>query len=102
MKVETVDATASIKTEEVKTESVSVSTVVAGVVQDLKDVTVGVANEGDPATEHDDSPSLLDTIEGGLQIVEKEVVKGVGEVITAVEQHPELIAEQEISIHVEE
>lgn len=79
------------KTEEVKVESIS--TVVAGVVEDLKNVEVGVGKEAASVTGRNDAPSVLTTIEGGLQIVQKEVIKGVGETVTAVEEHPELIAE---------
>lgn len=80
------------KTGEVKVESVS--TVIAGVVSDINNVQVGVAKEAPPDPGNDPSaPSLIDTLEGGLQIVEKEVVKGAIETVQAVEQHPELIAE---------
>jgi hypothetical protein len=72
----------------------SVSTVIAGVVGDIKNAEVGVAKEAVSAPGHDaPAPSLVDTLEGGLQIVEKEVVKGALETVATVEQHPELIAE---------
>ena len=38
-------------------------------------------------------PSLLQTVEGGLKVVEKEIVKGAVETVAAVEAHPKLIAE---------
>jgi hypothetical protein len=72
----------------------SVSTVIAGVVGDMKNAEVSMAKEAVPAPGHDaPAPSLVDTLEGGLQIVEKEVVKGALETVATVEQHPELIAE---------
>jgi hypothetical protein len=82
------------KTEEVKVESVSVSKVVTGVVEDINNVEVGLAKEAPPASGSDVSkPNLLATLEGGLKIVEKEAEKGAVETVAAVEQHPELIAE---------
>jgi hypothetical protein len=72
----------------------SVSTVVAGVVGDLKNVEVGLAKEAVPATgKSAPAPSLVSTLEGGLKIVEKEAEKGAEETVATVEQHPELIAE---------
>ena len=80
------------KTEEVKVASVS--TVIAGVVSDIKNVQVGVAKEAPPNPgDNPSAPSLINTMEGGLQIVEKEVAKGAIETAQAVEHHPELIAE---------
>lgn len=80
-----------VKAEEVK---ISVNKVVAGMVEDINDVAVGLAKEA-PTTPGEDAskPSLLATVEGGLKIVEKEAVKGAVETVAAVEQHPELIAE---------
>lgn len=86
------------KTEEVKVEEVSVSEVVSkivsGVAEDIDNIQDGLAREVASATgETVSDPSLLQTIEGGLKVIEKEVVKGVVDTVQAVEAHPELIAE---------
>jgi hypothetical protein len=84
------------KTVEVKVEEVSVSEVVSkivsGVAEDIDNVQDGLAKEVASAVGVED-PSLLQTIEGGLIVVEKEVVKGVIDTVQTVEAHPELIAE---------
>jgi hypothetical protein len=51
-----------------------------------------VAREVVAATDEDPS-SLVDKLQDGLEVVAAEVMKGAGEVVEAVEAHPELIAE---------
>ena len=73
---------------------ISVTKVVARVAEDINNVEVGLAKEA-PSTPGEDisKPSLLATMEGGLEIVRKEAEKGAVETVATVEQHPELIAE---------
>ncbi len=59
---------------------------------DLKKLENSVAKEAVHAT-NDDSATFLSKVEGAAEIVANEVVKGAQNVVTAVEQHPELLAE---------
>ena len=82
-----------MKVEEVSVSKV-VTGVVAGIAEDIDNVQDGLAKEV-PSTPGKDTsnPSISDTIEGALRVVEKEVIKGAVETVATVEAHPELIAE---------
>ncbi|KAE8447834.1 hypothetical protein EG329_010063 [Mollisiaceae sp. DMI_Dod_QoI] len=66
---------------------------------DLKKLENSVAKEAVHAT-NDDSATFLSKVEGAAEIVANEVVKGAQNVVTAVEQHPELLAEGGLAIAV--
>lgn len=68
------------------------ASVTASTAADLKNVEIGLSQEVVSATD-ETATSVIAKIEGGLEIVGKEIVKGAGEVIEAVKEHPELIAE---------
>jgi hypothetical protein len=58
--------------------------------KDLKSLENSVAKE---AIDDNESETFLQKVEGAAQIVANEVVKGAQNVVTAVEEHPELLAE---------
>ncbi len=76
----------------VETATVVAATVAKAASSEFKTVESGIAQEAVSAAD-DDASNLLDKVEGAVEVVVEEVVKGVGEVVETVKQHPELIAE---------
>lgn len=84
----------SVQTEQVLLETATAITtsVTATATAEFKNVESGIAQEAVSAAD-DDAGNLLDKVEGAVEIVAQEVVKGVEDAAGVVMAHPELIAE---------
>lgn len=76
----------------IKTASEVATGILKDGTKDLKSIENSVAKDAVHAAA-DEDVTFMDKVEGAAQIVANEIVKGAQNVVTAVEEHPELIAE---------